>query len=298
MELTRNCADRSCRAYLEVLDDTPPSFLGTVSSLVGSLRLGGRSQPTRPAPPTLSPNPPSSTTSDSGSISPTTTTAPSKITPVSAPPVSSSEPFRALPPSQSCILLPLYDLLHSNKTFLALLLAPDASFLPTFLSFASYLFAHASAGPRSGAYSRLGLVTLLVLVEEGGRGMCHEERTVQVRFCRQVRHYLARAKKSLLTVFWTHRSGCRRYHPRQTCRDRRSASSSIAASFSCGTTFRRSSMWTRTCETVIQPSDRFKRLTSAFCFARVALKLVHRILITLQAARVRIGVPISCFLSL
>lgn len=99
-------------------------------------------------------------------------------------PTPPSEPFRTHPLRPTCILLPLFDFLRANTTFLNVLMADD-EFWAEFLSFASYLFSHASASKRSRAYARLVLVTLIVLIEEGGLVLSQRERLVTVKFCRQ-----------------------------------------------------------------------------------------------------------------
>ncbi|KAH9824984.1 hypothetical protein DFH28DRAFT_1077448 [Melampsora americana] len=100
-------------------------------------------------------------------------------------PIPPSEPFRSHPIRPTCILLPIFDFLRANTTFLNVLMSDD-EFWAEFLSFSSYLFSHASASKRSRAYARLVIVMLIVLVEEGGLVLSQAERQVKVKFCRQM----------------------------------------------------------------------------------------------------------------
>lgn len=103
----------------------------------------------------------------------------------SAPPAPASEPFKTHPLRPTCILLPLFDFMRANMTFLNVVIADD-EFWTELLSFGSYLFSHASASKRALAYARIMLSMLIVLVEEGGLLLSQKERAVGVRFCRQV----------------------------------------------------------------------------------------------------------------
>ncbi|KAG0142016.1 hypothetical protein CROQUDRAFT_663095 [Cronartium quercuum f. sp. fusiforme G11] len=103
-------------------------------------------------------------------------------TSAAAPPP--SEPFRTHPIRPTCILLPLFEFLRANTTFLNVVIADD-EFWAEFLSFGSYLSSHASASKRARTYARLMLVMLIVLVEEGGLVLSQKQRTVSVKFCRQ-----------------------------------------------------------------------------------------------------------------
>ncbi|KAL5533692.1 hypothetical protein ACEPAG_152 [Sanghuangporus baumii] len=148
--------DSVSKAYLEILDDSPPTFVSTVSSLFASFR------PDRAL----------------------------SATPVDTP----KERFKNQPIEAAVILLPVHDFLHLNTVFNAILLEPfispsasaqlvtdgksktrpstsSSTSLPplicTFLTLCSYIFTHATSvqSPRAAAYANLCLSMLLHLVE-------------------------------------------------------------------------------------------------------------------------------------
>ncbi|GAA5971807.1 hypothetical protein JCM11641_001521 [Rhodosporidiobolus odoratus] len=115
------------------------------------------------------------------------------VKPIPQPPPASlrteDKPFEAMPPEMLVLLLPLFELMNSNKTFCSLLFAetPDATApaLPsTLISLSSYVFCHAAVTSRSRIYSRLFLILLLILVEEG-EGKLAVAVPDEIRLCRQ-----------------------------------------------------------------------------------------------------------------
>ncbi|KAL8290109.1 hypothetical protein RQP46_003048 [Phenoliferia psychrophenolica] len=96
--------------------------------------------------------------------------------------------FRLMPAEVIVILLPFYDLLNSNKAFCGLVFnetldgAPPP-LPPALISLSSYVLCHAAVSARARAYSRLCLILLTILVEEGEGKLATEG--VQIRLCRQ-----------------------------------------------------------------------------------------------------------------
>ncbi|KAL5536021.1 hypothetical protein ACEPAF_4115 [Sanghuangporus sanghuang] len=150
--------DSVIKAYQEILDDSPPTFASSVSSLFASFR------PDRAL----------------------------SATPVDTP----KERFKNQPIEATVTLLPVHDFLPHNTVFNVILLEPfispltssasaqlvtngksktrpsaSSTSLPplicTFLTLCSYIFSHATSvqSPRAAAYANLCLATLLHLVE-------------------------------------------------------------------------------------------------------------------------------------
>lgn len=131
--------------------------------------------------------------------------------------------FKQMPNEVIVILLPFYDLLNSNKAFCGLVfndtldgarefpsgwfsgfrmptdaLRPAAPPLPpALISLASYVVCHAAVSARARAYSRLCLILLTILVEEGEGKLTGDG--VQIRLCRQARPAEAHARWSTFT---------------------------------------------------------------------------------------------------
>ncbi|KAL5519495.1 hypothetical protein ACEPAH_1178 [Sanghuangporus vaninii] len=175
--------DSVIKAYQEILDDSPPTFASSVSSLFASFR------PDRAL----------------------------SATPVDTP----KERFKNQPIEAAVILLPVHDFLHLNTVFNAILLEPFISSLTssasaqlvtngksktrpstssstslpplicTFLTLCSYIFTHATAvqSPRAAAYANLCLATLLHLVENdvamSALFMPTPGSDIKVRICQQ-----------------------------------------------------------------------------------------------------------------
>ncbi|KAI9303669.1 hypothetical protein BJ944DRAFT_268023, partial [Cunninghamella echinulata] len=107
------------------------------------------------------------------------------------------------PPAGSSLLLLLYDLINTNPYFINTIikstLAKESSvrtFLPTLLSFTSYLFQH-NRNDRSFVYTKLILLILLRLCEEPNflNGLNDQDAEFTVRLCRQRPPPLPKAKK-------------------------------------------------------------------------------------------------------
>jgi hypothetical protein len=68
-------------------------------------------------------------------------------------------------------------------------ISPDSSeplLRNTLISLSSYVFCHAASSSRSRAYSRMCLIILTILCEEGGVRLAQEEGSLEIRLCRQV----------------------------------------------------------------------------------------------------------------
>ncbi|BGP23834.1 hypothetical protein Rt10032_c05g2448 [Rhodotorula toruloides] len=140
----------------------------------------------RPPPPSISlPASPTSSTSRRPPLSSRSSSTSVKLRPEDAP-------FAAAPPEMVVVLLAFYELLNSNKTFCSLVFgeredgAPPP--LPTVLiSLTSYLVSHASVTTRRARlYSRLFIIILLILVEEGeGKLSVAREGGEEIWVCRQ-----------------------------------------------------------------------------------------------------------------
>ena len=111
------------------------------------------------------------------------------------------ETLASLPSAQTALLLPLYDLIHTNSYFVNTIIrmcthvdeetkdTPQnkITFLTSLLSFSSYLFQN-NRNDRTGFYSRLLLIIILRFMEESSvmNYMAREGSTAIVRICRQV----------------------------------------------------------------------------------------------------------------
>lgn len=162
------------QAYIDVEDDTPPSFVATLATFVSSLGLSDFVFSTPPKP--------TSNTKDKAT----------------------ERAFSGLPPPDvSLLLFPFYDLLHRNKLFVSIIVdEQQRDFLPTLLSFSSYTLCHASTSQRSRHVARLALVTLTLVVEEGTTSvLASDHLAAPVRLCRQrlpQLPYLSDQKRPLL----------------------------------------------------------------------------------------------------
>ncbi|GAA5822072.1 hypothetical protein JCM11251_004848 [Rhodosporidiobolus azoricus] len=229
-------------SYIAISDDTPPSFVGSLTSFLSSFRIADflTSPFSLPPPPSCAPPAPLSgsttpapsspakgkqraedlvedTSSSASASEPASSSAtpetprkrksssPSAPSPKSAPTLSSSKPplrsepslrpkespFVKMPPEMTVLLLPFYELLNSNKTFGSLVFSAGETeegeppvLPPALISLSSYIVCHASLSHRGRLYSRLSLVLLLILVEEG-EGKLTQEGTEEIRLCRQ-----------------------------------------------------------------------------------------------------------------
>ncbi|GAA5918518.1 hypothetical protein JCM6882_001364 [Rhodosporidiobolus microsporus] len=229
-------------SYTSLADDTPPSFVTSLTSFLTSFRitefftssfsLPPPPSPAKPAPlPTTTPAPsspekgkqkaedlvkdsaapPVDAPSSPSTAPPALPEAPQKPSPPSPstspakppqpaakPPLRSETslrpeeaPFVAMPPEMVVLLLPFYELLNSNKTFGSLVFSAGESeegeppaLPPALISLSSYIVCHASLSVRSRLYSRLSLILLLILVEEG-EGKLTPEEEEEIRLCRQ-----------------------------------------------------------------------------------------------------------------
>lgn len=170
-----------CRAYLDALDDSTPTFLATLTSFLSVIWTGEVV-----AKPSVKVSSPQIGSKDD---------ARKEIT---------ASAFAQLPPPSACfIFLPFYDLLNSNKGFLSLLLAQHGrlylpmisyktisnwplGFLGIFLSTASYLLCHAATSERSRVYSRVLIILLDIIVTDAGiEVLTADEHNISVRLCRQ-----------------------------------------------------------------------------------------------------------------
>ncbi|BGP31189.1 hypothetical protein JCM10296v2_002953 [Rhodotorula toruloides] len=142
--------------------------------------------PCKPLPPTISlPASPTSPASRRPPPSSRSSSTSLKLRPEDAP-------FASMPPEMVVVLLAFYELLNSNKTFCSLVFgeredgAPPS--LPTeLISLTSYIVSHASVTThRASLYSRLCIIILLILVEEGeGKLSVPREGGEEIRVCRQ-----------------------------------------------------------------------------------------------------------------
>ncbi|KAM0788767.1 hypothetical protein ACM66B_002857 [Microbotryomycetes sp. NB124-2] len=221
IDVVRTVCYKTRDAYIDVSDDTTPSFVASLTSLVFSFRLSellssfSLSLPPPPPPrtPAMSPtagfdapdpierasnigekavtdkaNEKGGTTGASIKSPPTSPTkeAPSAFAKSGSSPREESQ-FKKLPPEVLVILLPFYDLLNLNKAFSALLYNEadhgPPTLPPAMISLASYVLCHAATSPRAQAYSRLCLLILMILVEEGEGKLTVD--SAPVRLCRQ-----------------------------------------------------------------------------------------------------------------
>ncbi|GAA6042532.1 hypothetical protein JCM8097_004653 [Rhodosporidiobolus ruineniae] len=226
-------------AYTSLADDSPPSFVASLTSFLTSFRLGellaspfSLPPPPQPEKPVLIPSTtpvPSSPEKGKQKADPDALDEPSPAEKAASPPldppttpkkpsspaVSTSSPkppsavkrtnsslstsatvarpeeapFADMPPQMVALLLPFYELLNGNKTFGSLVFSETEAgtppaLPPTLISLTSYLACHASLSPRAQLYSRLALVLLLILVEEG-EGKLTQEEAEEIRLCRQ-----------------------------------------------------------------------------------------------------------------
>ncbi|BGO98531.1 hypothetical protein NBRC10513v2_002925 [Rhodotorula toruloides] len=169
----------------EVSKDEPAPSNGS-SDASASTSSPVSPSPRKPPPPTISlPASPTSPTSCRPPLSSRSSSISLKLRPEDAP-------FATMPPEMVVVLLAFYELLNSNKTFCSLVFgeredgAPPS--LPTeLISLTSYIVSHAPVTThRAGLYSRLCLIILLILVEEGeGKLSVPREGGEEIRVCRQ-----------------------------------------------------------------------------------------------------------------
>ncbi|GAA6004895.1 hypothetical protein JCM10207_008445 [Rhodosporidiobolus poonsookiae] len=242
-------------AYLALADDTPPSFVASLTSFLASFRITelltspfslppppsssktplipstpasptpsspekgkAKEEPTEDEPlsngktdeappadqpaeaaPSAPPAPPVTPKKQTGSSPPPSTPPAQPSTPAASakPPLKRADgslrpeeaPFAAMPPDMAVLLLPFYELLNSNKTFGSLVFSEtetgETSTLPaSLISLSSYVVCHASLSERARLYSRLCLICMLILVEEG-EGKLTVEGKEAIRLCRQ-----------------------------------------------------------------------------------------------------------------
>ncbi|KAK4055694.1 hypothetical protein OIV83_000240 [Microbotryomycetes sp. JL201] len=224
IDVVRTVCYKARDMYIDLSDDTTPSFVASLTSLVFSFRLSellsSFSLSLPPPPPPKTPamslaevfdqqkpidaeRKPATYTLDkrelarvnaNGAVAnsppfpPTneaTSDAKSDVGTKSTP--REESPFKMLPPEVLVILLPFYDLLNLNKAFSALLYNEidqgPPTLPPAMISLASYVLCHASTSRRAQAYSRLCLLILMILVEEGEGKLTVE--SAPVRLCRQ-----------------------------------------------------------------------------------------------------------------
>ncbi|CDR43369.1 RHTO0S08e00826g1_1 [Rhodotorula toruloides] len=169
-------------------DETVPvNGSGDVSASASS--SASPTSPRKPPPPTISlpasPTSPTRPTSRRPPLSPRSSSTSLKLRPEDAP-------FATMPPEMVVVLLAFYELLNSNKTFCSLVFgereegAPPS--LPTeLISLTSYIVSHASVTThRARLYSRLCLIILLILVEEGEAKLSvARAEGEEIRVCRQ-----------------------------------------------------------------------------------------------------------------
>ncbi|KAK4056590.1 hypothetical protein OIO90_002438 [Microbotryomycetes sp. JL221] len=243
IDVVRTVCQRSRDTYIEVSDDTTPSFVASLTSLVMSFRLSellssftlSLPPPPPPRTPITSPRlgngtfeqgkqtcseglaadtensnikmhkdlpaPPSQQSKSiangagktKGPVHPSTlsnnkTAAITEKQQQQQQATKEESQFGSLPPEILVILLPFYDLLNLNKAFSALLYneADDGppTLPPAIISLASYVVCHAAVSTRAQAYSRLCLMILMILVEEG-EGKLTDPTASPVRLCRQ-----------------------------------------------------------------------------------------------------------------
>ncbi|BGP15057.1 hypothetical protein JCM10213_002799 [Rhodosporidiobolus nylandii] len=164
----------------------------------GSPTSASTSAPSPSSPPALAPAPPTtpkkkplpspSPASPVGPISPSKPPPPRRVG-SEVPSRPEDAPFAAMPPEMTVLLLPFFELLNSNKTFGSLVFAEEAdggapALPPALISLSSYLACHASLSQRARLYSRLPLIIMLILVEEG-EGKLTVEGAEEIRLCRQ-----------------------------------------------------------------------------------------------------------------
>ncbi|GAA5854667.1 hypothetical protein JCM8547_004929 [Rhodosporidiobolus lusitaniae] len=172
-----------------------------------------------PPPPASEPAEPgrsASSNSSSSTPAPAASSSPEKPTPSTSSPSTSSPsrpgmnrevstrpedvPFVSMPPDRLAILLPFYEFLNANKTFGSLVFSAredgKAPALPfALISLSSYVVSHASLSSRAQLYSRLCLIIMLILVEEGEGKLASESSEggeEEVRLCRQRQPVLPR----------------------------------------------------------------------------------------------------------
>lgn len=199
--------DQDVQLYHQVADDSPPTITGNIAALASLRWISSFAElvtsPTSPTPPTTSDRRSSAASGD----------------------------YSHLPSSTCVILLPLFLLSRSNQAFTSLILdvtdppdlddkqtqtvaddarrrARDDSFCQL-ASLTSYLATHASVSTRSGSYSRIALLCLLVLLYDprGSRNMLADTKQSsqileRVRLCRQREPALAlpRTKRTRLVT--------------------------------------------------------------------------------------------------
>ncbi|KZT30822.1 hypothetical protein NEOLEDRAFT_1053272, partial [Neolentinus lepideus HHB14362 ss-1] len=154
--------DTSTKTYQNIMDDSQPTFMGSVGALFTSFR------PDRAL----------------------------AAKPVDLP----RELFKDQPIEAALALLPAYEFLHANQTFSSLLLeelhlAAEKStagsgkpLLVTLLTLSSYILSHAtsSGSPRAAAYGNMALHVLRVVVENDSIfRVFYEPCKIDIRLCRQ-----------------------------------------------------------------------------------------------------------------
>ena len=206
--------DQNVQLYREVVDDSPPTLTASIAGMASMRWVSSLAElvtsPTRPSPPTASNGGPKHRPSAASCL---------------------IGDFSHLPSPSCVILLPLFLLSRSNQAFTSLILdvadasdtqdtqqqsgqadtrarARDESYCHL-ASLTSYLATHASVSSRSGSYSRIALLTLLVFLYDprGSRNMLADTaqagRMLQrVRLCRQREPALAlpRTKRTRLVT--------------------------------------------------------------------------------------------------
>ncbi|GAA5892010.1 hypothetical protein JCM5296_004660 [Sporobolomyces johnsonii] len=246
IEVVQTVCIRARDSYVAIIDDAPPSFVASLTSLVFGLRFTelltspfSFSLPPPPPPPTYedanakgkakaepqeedddddkenqtiegattgrTPSPPVTPTKTAFGQSPNSNglASASAISSSPARPALKRQtssmlrleetPFARMPNEMVVILLPFYDLLNSNKTFGSLVFSSvdgEAPILPpALISLSSYIVCHASTSLRAQLYSRLCLILLMILVEEGEGKLTAE--APEIRLCRQRQPMLA-----------------------------------------------------------------------------------------------------------
>ncbi|GJN89778.1 hypothetical protein Rhopal_002767-T1 [Rhodotorula paludigena] len=174
--------------------DAPPSPHAAEASSTAEGDLSGTDAPAASPPPASDPSPSPFRTSTTAPSAPSRP-APAPRTRSSGPgPGTEETPFAALPPEMLVILVPMYELLNSNKTFCSLVFAERGNpasppLARSLISLASYLACHASVSVRARLYARLALVLLMILVEEGDGKLVvpvrGEREGEEIRLCRQ-----------------------------------------------------------------------------------------------------------------
>ncbi|GAA5926173.1 hypothetical protein JCM1841_001582, partial [Sporobolomyces salmonicolor] len=243
IEVVQTVCIRARDSYVAIIDDAPPSFVASLTSLVFGFRFTelltkpfSFSLPPPPPPPMYgdmdakgkakadpqegnddedkenqtiegatagrTPSPPVTPTKTAFG-QPTNRNGLASALPISSSPARpvlkrqtssilrpEETPFARMPLEMVVILLPFYDLLNSNKTFGSLVFSSvdgedrAAPILPpALISLSSYIVCHASASLRAQLYSRLCLILLMILVEEGEGKLTSE--APEIRMCRQ-----------------------------------------------------------------------------------------------------------------